>query len=1065
MDFNTFKNRPRSSQNSGKAIDAAKAYIDECLEEGTQPDPELLVSNDKFIDQYTFNELKSFREIGFDIRHAAAYRYRFQVLAHLDAKQKTLELIEMRQARRKFQSELYNKTTCNHISTESRTIDGSSPDRSTLPRRTRNRARRNARKRLKRHSDNILYHDVDGHHLHDHVTCELCEGRGEITFDQYESIKIFTESKTADDGDMAIHGAAENNEIHENVSDHVGEKTELVTDLGVDINNSMSGTKTEYSLDSFFKRPVLIYQGNWAIDTNQDIQLKVWDLWSKDPSVRAKLNNYAFFRGTLHAKIAFTGSPYHYGTAMASYQPYGGYNSNLQMYDGVSPVLKDTRTAYLCYLSQAPGVTYFDYKENRPKEIVIPFISHKQKFRLFNNNNNVLTNATSYTDFDEAGELRLATLNSPKDANDDNATGVGVAIYIWATDVELGSITSTDVNITAESKEIFTESKTVKAAFNRYKDVKENPDEYTEPGPVSKVATAVSAAASQLTDIPYIGPFAKATSTVSKMMGDVAMMFGFSRPLVIDDAQFRKNMPFVNGAVTMGKDTAYKISIDPKQELTIDPSLGGMETDQMAIKEIAGRESYLTTFEWNQSNAENTSILWKSLVLPGMFVPIYDTPAPGVIPNRWVQPTAMMFAAQPFLSWRGTIRFRFEVVCSKFHRGKLLFKFDPNVPANVLISSAPTRMNQQNVIILDIQEAQDIIIDVDWAFARDWCNNKLMSAYNLPNGIVPEEGHPGHNDNISEYQSGQSNGFLEVRPFTTLSQPTANSPVYINTFVSCPDLEVARLSNRNMPPERRIFTEATEVTVQKINDTGAKVSDKMYLNHFGERIVSFRNLLKRYVTNYSNVLDGLPTGAQMQTTTGTLWPHDTLPVGINSITNTDLDRSDLFSYLKYAYLGVRGGYRHRFITTTDNKNMGYTRISLDGGTSPLTNGLYVTQVTPVGATIAASDSNFAANINGSLIFHQDTNGGFEFEIPYYSRNLFDFAFSTDYGFIENQDKDVGFEEKLASANWRAQQCFSVTDTGSTLVTQVDSASAEDFTFLRFQGAPGFRSFGLEYTPY
>jgi len=1046
MDYTTFKKCRRSTLNYGKILRTYKNYVDTCINEGSEPDLKLLKSHNSYVDQFSLSELHMFKEIGFDLRYASAYRLRYSILSYIDDKLKTKMLMDSRMSRHKYLVDEYNKHTSNYVRTESRTIvDPAKLNISKKKSSGRSRISRQARRKARSMSQG---HDPLA------LSCHYCGGMGEITLDKWMSLHIFTESKQAPTAVMDVHGEVGNSEVHENVVDHVGESSDMINNIGVSLSDSHSGLKTEFSLDSFFQRPVLIYQSTWDIGSYQNLKFNIWDLWSKDASVRAKLNNYAFFKANAHIKIAFTGSPYHFGTAMASYQPYPDFNSNLSLYEMMDAANFNQRTAYSCYLSQAPGVTYFDYKENRPKELTIPFISHKQKYRLYNDASTVITPNTSYTDLLEAGALYLTTLNTPRDANDDNATGVGVAIYVWMSDVELGSITSTDVNITAESRTIFTESSTVTKVMDRYESVKANPDEYTEPGPVSKVASAVSAAASNLVSIPYIGPFAKATTTVSRMLGDVAMMFGFSKPLQLDDAEFRKNIPFTNGAVTSGKDTAFKLALDPKQELCIDQSLGGMDKDQMSIQEISSRESFITYFRWDQSDAALSKILWKTLVLPNMFVPV--TVGPSGSNNSWVQPTAMMFAAQPFSSWRGTIRFRFEVTCSKFHRGKLLFKFDPNVPAHALISSASVKMNQQNVIILDIQEAQEIVIDVDWAHARDWAEGRLMESWERPhNQLENEQQNLPNTADFDAYNPGQSNGFLEIRPFTNLVQPTADSFVYVNVFVSCPDLEVARLTNAHMPVSREIRTESRTLSPQKINHTSAHIDEKMFLNHYGERVVSFRNLLKRYVTSHmDNQIIG-NTGEKLQIVTSSIYPFDALKPGqIPFLDKPMINQNNLFSYLKFAYLGMRGGYRHRLVLSASHEKVGYTRVSLNQGMI----GPYLLPPSSTISNLASGallNDSFSSTLNGTALYHVETNGGIEFEIPYYSRNLFEFAFSNDYGNEESTDTDLGFEDTLGSATWQAAQIHRVVSTSTALVTQIDSASAEDFTFLRFQGAPGF----------
>ncbi|YP_398835.1 capsid protein precursor [Aurantiochytrium single-stranded RNA virus 01] len=908
--------------------------------------------------------------------------------------------------------------------------------------------------------------------------------------------KILTESKEV--GEMSM-GGIDHTETHQNVQDHTGEASDRVT-VGSSIQETGDGSGTQYSLNSFFERPVAIYDATWDSGTEYNVNFEPWDLWSKDTSVRAKLANYSYFKGTMHIKIATTGTPYHYGTIMASYQPYGVYNQNLIKYDemmnATTPGPGPTLPAYKCYLSQAPGVAYIDVKENQPVELEIPFISHKPKFRLFNNSPDVITNATSFVDFKEAGELRLVTLNKLAVANDDFDSDVSLNIYAWVTDVELGNITATDMDITAQSKDltIFTEGRPKKKGFNRDKaegdakairkkaeqledelssdddddsynqrwskeedtrhktwakskedkpmygkgnfgerfmtSLEKGGDEYATPGPVANIATAVSNIGNSLKDIPVIGGFAKATSTIANGVGRVASWFGWSKPLVLDDPTFVKTIPFANGAVTIGKDTPHKISIDPKQELTVDPTLGGMDDDQMALLNITSRESYLTTFTWSDNDVAMTTILWKTFVTP--YLGQYFSSGTTLF-----QPTALSFAAQPFMYWRGKIKFRFEVVCSKFHRGKILFKFDPNVAMHALISSGSTKLNQQNTVILDIQDAQDITIEVDWAHVRNWAS--VPSPYALPytNSEAP----------IRNLSPTEANGFLEVRPLNELVQPTDSAEVAINVFVSSDDMQFNLMNPRYLPFQRNITTESMDVSSDTINPNDSKVDEKIFLNHFGEKIFSFRQLLKRYVTtDGAQNVSGDQEGLGLITCNGTLYPT-TLTRHANDDNGQVIG---LFDYLRYAYMGVRGGYRHRILINTghDITRSSYTRVTLDE--QSLTDAFFNTGSFKLTSPEPYFDIYYNT-INGALMFHHHTNGGIEFELPFYSENLFLLSFAEDYGY-NSAEPGIGFSTSLQNASYSVETTCTLKGVQTTVITD-DTAPAEDFTFLRFQGAP------------
>lgn len=941
--------------------------------------------------------------------------------------------------------------------------------------------------------------------------------------------EIMTES--AEVGEMRV-GSITKTEHHENVTDHVGDDTSTVS-VGVPLHETPSGIQTQHDLNKFFERPFSIYDATWNSGTEYNIALKVWNLWSKNPAVRAKLSNYSSFRGTLHVKIATSGTPFHYGRIMASYQPYAKYNDTLNAYDDLLTKTVPTTAAllppYKCYLSQARGVAYVDIKENAPLEMEIPFISYKQHFRLFNKSNLVITNATDLHDFEEAGELRLVTLNPILIANEDYDSSISVNVYAWCTDIQLGCISGTNIDVTAESNEVFTEARNrgrgakpsaaIKQKAKKVereaedledaisdvdeeeedqswggqfqkqqaersknwsksmadkplysghgnfgsrfmssieKGVSEDHDEYAEPGPVAKIASAVSGVGESLGDIPVIGGFAKATSTIAKGFGKVASWFGWSKPLVLEKPVFVKNNPFQNGAVLLGTDTAYKIACDPKQELTVDPTICGVPgEDEMAIQAIAARESWVTTFEWDSSDVAMSTVLWKTFVSP--FFRTACTTMPGPDTTVLMQPTPLMYAAMPFRYWHGKIKIRFEFVCSKFHRGKVLFKYEPNTAMHALISSSDAQLNQQNTTILDLQDTQDITFEVDWAHARAWCNtsyDRTAFAFisDLPDIDISST------TAITQHYNNEVNGLIEVRPLNELVQPTDASKVYVNVYVSCDDLQVAVPYASDIPTTREYtFTESkvAESKVETINPTGSDIKG-IHLDHFGEKVVSFRALMKRYVTMYVDDHTTAVTGPGWWEVFLPIVPRTTRRIGSSLINAPGWNPSTIWNHLKLAYLGHRGGHRYRFVLCKNGpggNSHDYTRASLLGPSDYFSyDPLFQTQP---GGTVSEvfgdAESNMLATLDGSITYHHHSNGGVEVAVPYYSDDLFSFACNNTDGYYVSSDDDMGWNPfKLNTF----RVVFGATITsGEKGTVIIDHAIDEDFTFMHFLGAP------------
>jgi hypothetical protein len=812
---------------------------------------------------------------------------------------------------------------------------------------------------------------------------------------------------------------------------------------GKSLTETQDGAKTQHSLNDFFLRPVSIYDSTWNSNTFYNVSLNVWDLWSRNAAVRAKLSNYAYFKGDLKVKISVSGTPFHYGKLMASYQPYAIYNDNLVAYDALlsslSPGTTDSSAeCYHNYLSQSEGVGTLDIKNNQPIILNIPFISHKQMFRLYNGASTVITNAVSFDDFDEAGQMRLTTLNKFLIANDDYDTHVSVNVYAWVENIELGSITGTNVDITAESKDV---------------------SEYSSKGPISTAATTVGRVADLFTKVPYLGAYAKATSTLANGIGTVATWFGFSRPVVLEKTMYVKNQPFSNGANLSASDTALRITCDPKQELTVDQSIGGVGgPDEMAIQTLASRETYLTTFDWTAGDTPGTVILWRSLVAPTQysFTPMTN------LSTHLFQPTTTDFVSRPFTHWRGTMKYRLEIVCSKFHRGKLLIRYEPNCSQCTLIASGGLTLNQQNTIIVDIQDTQDLTFEVDWAFPRAWCEVDPRLSDLIPYSSVAQGS---LSTSSTALRAPYANGYIEIIPLNELVQPTALSYVHVNVYVSCDDLQLAYPTGRGIlggdedTHRRYNYTESKDVTMDTINPNEAS-AEGIHDYHFGERVVSLRSLLKRFQTYTTYGGSTSTNGAVMWAVKGNSIPWLASAVARGTAasepTNPGEFRNNLYNYMRPAYMGMRGGWRYRVVTLTSGimTPSTYTRVTMselaDAGISAYSLGT-------MAATINGALTSGRARNEGTVTFHPSSNGGIEFEIPFYTSSLFLFAFQATYGTDVAADTELGYND-YTNANWTARV---VIDHGTTSSHankgnssfMVDAIPAEDFTFLRFQGTP------------
>jgi len=480
-------------------------------------------------------------------------------------------------------------------------------------------------------------------------------------------------------------------------------------------------------------------------------------------------------------------------------------------------------------------------------------------------------------------------------------------------------------------------------------------------------------------------------------------------------------------------DMGKRITLDPKQELTIDPRFAAVTEDELTFKYMEKIVSYLDTFTWSHTSVPFTNILWQSVVNPRICVPLNAT-----IKN-W-QPTSIGFMATPFQYWRGKIIFRIQIVCSNFHRGKLLIFYEPNAQQEVLINGF-LDTNKQYAKIIDIQEVQEVDLCVDWAFPKHWATT--MTDADMKTSC-------GSDFAISSTMFSSINGYIGITPFNFLQSPD-NSDISVNIFVYGQDLEFNRLTDLFMPHSRKISlaaldvnprniklesldVENREITCITINPTGMNEGNKCE-DFFGEKIVSFRSLLKRFMNGYQ-----INSTATATTVGAWLGTFSIFPAPNPSFTTDLIGNAELFSYLRYAFVCMRGGMRKRMIIYTD---MQYN----NNGPVNITLGTQNTSTTST-SLVFTTGTQPTTSMNGTVYYVPSTNGGIEFEIPFYSNNYFAWA-----GFDDPFDASQAQMEPLAMRNYYLNMFVSGTNT-NTSVTELFS-TAEDFSFTRWLAAPPF----------
>jgi len=537
--------------------------------------------------------------------------------------------------------------------------------------------------------------------------------------------------------------------------------------------------------------------------------------------------------------------------------------------------------------------------------------------------------------------------------------------------------------------------------------------------------------AGYLTDIPEIGPFAQAAGYVAGGIATVASWFGFSYPTMINEPIRVRPEPFQNGTQVIGYDTGHRLSLDPKQSLTVDPRVVASSEDEMSIAYLCSRESLFDTFTWLHSVTPLTTSIWLAPVTPYIFKRFLITGG-----TYMGTPTPLAFAAAPFEYWRGKITYRFEFVCSSFHRGKVALLYEPNVSQNVVIDTS-LYLNKQYVWIVDLQETQEITVCIDWAFPKPW-------ARMLDTSLFGDLGQVGF---LGDFLFDTVNGYFAVVPFTTLQSPD-DSDISINVYISSNDMLFNQMSDQRIPKNRPQTESATQN--KGAGSVSPEETEVVMLNHssattdhigevcFGEFPISFRGLCKRFSGHQNLVPMTFLFDSKALEYQGPI-----IPLPFPTYASNDVNRvKNLFGYLRYGYIGLRGGVKHRFsVSPLITGSTDRTKISL---------------VVPSTSSTTFFQTNFPdlrSKMIGTVDFVPSTNGGVEFELPFYTNNLFGISFNVDPFPSSNTMVESSVTRDIDIA---IPYTGILTIADDQVIQAVDDfALGEDFNLMGFQGAPPF----------
>lgn len=741
---------------------------------------------------------------------------------------------------------------------------------------------------------------------------------------------------------------------------------------------------TSTDISQYLSRYVSIATATWNESDATGISIidiEPWREFFNNAFIKRKVQNYAFIRCNLELKIMINASPFYYGCARAFYIPKGGLNG------ANNPYFKDASEKWQIPVSQLPNIELLP-SEGTGGSMIVPYLSENQFIKV-----------GVSQDFGNMGQLIITPITILRSANGVSGQGVNIVVYARAVDVVLSGATveaplqSLHYQAKAQILDEVTSSAKKKNAKRNWRRVAPASDEYGDQV-ASSVASAVAAASGQLRGLPLIGKFATVAEIVASNAAKGLKALGFSNLPNINNFEPVKLGAFPPLATTEVSYPYEPLGIDPKNSLTIDNSIVGLPTkDELQISEIVTKPSYLTKFIWDNSGVSD-DLLFTCGVTPQL-LGVSSTTGATVF-----QQTPMSWCAALFNYWRGDIIFKFKVVSSPYHKGRLRISYEPTIQATNNIALVPSNVGAVFNTIVDIGEENEVEVRIPYMQSKPW--QRLVNIDDLAEYFSLSSAFGGFTS-----QTDNFNGQLTVRILNRLTSPASSAPVNVMVTVRAADnlsFGAPGLLPNTAARATRVSYAQPQSEVCASDPTVENPSQ--YLLNMGEKIVSLRQLLRR--ANYYGSLT-----ANCSPTTDLFyelsWPITRFPVQTGFTTNVttttpsivttgnktfNFARLTPLEYICGAFAGIRGSINWTINPLGPNVPrrltfFRYSRQTLRDFSSQA----YNVGITPITITDAASNSQLTYRTNypdggaGSTVTSCEVQPTLNFSWPMYNNRV------------------------------------------------------------------------------
>lgn len=223
-----------------------------------------------------------------------------------------------------------------------------------------------------------------------------------------------------------------------------------------------------------------------------------------------------------------------------------------------------------------------------------------------------------------------------------------------------------------------------------------------------------------------------------------------------------------------GTNTTEKINVLRLDPTSTVPHAQGVKVDEMQVSHISSFFCLIKQVKWKVDKSRNANLFtWPiAAIAPIKFYNKASNEGVGILAS-YNLPAVSVLACN-YAYWRGSMEFRFDVVCSQFHSGRLFVCYLPKGKSDMKDQINLNKAANLYNAVFDIQDGGSFTFNVPFVYDRQWCKTyETCSPTNfrtvqtgclyciVQNALIPMDSVP-NEISINVYQRGGKDFELAV---------------------------------------------------------------------------------------------------------------------------------------------------------------------------------------------------------------------------------------------------------------------------------------------------------------